>query len=444
MALRRWLGFLANPLNQGRSEALQRRWRELPEDLRTTDQSIGRWMPGCGATHGIHERCNFGCTACYLGKDANRQPPMPFAEVKRQLETLREHMGPGANVQITSGEVTLLPAADLIRILRTARDLELSPMVMTHGDVVLHDHAYLDRLVLEGGLRKISFHVDITQRGRKDVSHTNNEAELNPVRDRCAHLLRAVRARTGVTLKAATTMTVNQGNLDQLGGVVSWLTHNLDSFRILSLQPQARTGRTRDDDGVSADAVWQRLEQALGRSLNPRPFAFGHEACTRIAMLVAVETGREPIILEAVRADRQMDKNLVNAFMQDFAGMVINDKPLSEVVAKILGVVMRKPWWLVRLAVYGMGRSWQERRLAPRVLRALMGGKFRFRPFALVVHAFMDRDELTTDLGRDRVAACAFRVPVDGRMVSMCEMNGSGLRESTYEVGDEKAEPFLV
>ena len=31
-------------------------------------------------------------------------------------------------------------------------------------------------------------------------------------------------------------------------------------------------------------------------------------------------------------------------------------------------------------------------------------------------------------MGRERLDACAFKVPVDGRMVSMCEMNATGLR----------------
>ena len=52
----------------------------------------------------------------------------------------------------------------------------------------------------------------------------------------------------------------------------------------------------------------------------------------------------------------------------------------------------------------------------------------RIRPWILVVHGFMNREELSTPLGRERLAACVFRVPVDGRLVPMCELNATDLR----------------
>lgn len=38
--------------------------------------------------------------------------------------------------------------------------------------------------------------------------------------------------------------------------------------------------------------------------------------------------------------------------------------------------------------------------------------------------------ELATGAGKDRVAACVFKVPVDERMVTMCEVNLTGVREA--------------
>ncbi len=52
----------------------------------------------------------------------------------------------------------------------------------------------------------------------------------------------------------------------------------------------------------------------------------------------------------------------------------------------------------------------------------------RIRPWILVVHGFMNGDELDTPLGRERLDACVFRLAVDGRMVSMCELNATDLR----------------
>ena len=79
------------------------------------------------------ERCDFGCTSCYLTPSANKTPALPFEEVARQLDTLRAALGPAGKVQITAGEVTLLPVEALGRIVDHARAIGLDPMVMSHG-----------------------------------------------------------------------------------------------------------------------------------------------------------------------------------------------------------------------------------------------------------------------------------------------------------------------
>ena len=47
--------------------------------------------------------------------------------------------------------------------------------------------------------------------------------------------------------------------------------------------------------------------------------------------------------------------------------------------------------------------------------------KVRIGVFTLTSHNFMSRDEIDTSLGRERLNACAFRVPVGSRMIPMCE-----------------------
>ncbi len=432
-----WLKYLFKPIDEERRQQLRSRWAELRPELQTEAQAIGHYTVGCGATHGIYERCDFGCTACYLGSKANKQEAMPFAQVNEQLESLRTHLGPGGNVQITSGEVTLLPLKNLVRILKRSVSLGLSPMVMTHGDVILHDPAYLDQLVLEGGLDKISIHVDITQRGRKGVSREDSEGRLNRVRDQMANLLRESRTRTGRKLKAASTLTVNRANLDQLRNPICWFLRNLDSFRIMSFQPQADTGRTRSGDGVSGTQVWQQLEKILEQQLNPHPVQFGHEACNKIALLVAMETGKQRIIMEAVRKDNPVDRRFIDGLLANFGGLVAASRPPREVLAKVIGFLLRRPLWLLRIPLYILRRTWQERQHIPAVLGALPRLKLRIRPFAFVVQAFMSRHELNEPEGRERLAGCTFKLPVNGEMVSMCEMNGTDLRENSYQQNEE-------
>lgn len=423
-----------SPYDTTRRNALNRRWHDMPSPLQTESQVIGRYVWGCGATHGIHERCNFGCTACYLGKTANHQPPLPFEEVAGQIDTLSENLGAGGNIQITSGEVTLLPVEELIRILQYARTKKLVPMVMTHGDVLLHEPEYLDRLITEGRLTKISIHVDVTQRGRKNYGRVDEEKALNPVRDQMAALLQGARRRTGRKLKAATTMTVNRQNLHQLDDVVRWFLDNAATFRILSFQPQAETGRTDTGDGVDGAAVWQALEETLGMKLTKHPAHFGHPDCTWFNLILMFDFGDKRALLPAVRLDREVDRRLMVRLLSALGGVNLNDQTLMVSIGRVLGILLRSPLLLCRTLAYAVHRSWDERRWIPATIKAAFLGRLRLRPTAYVVHNFMDRETLDTVVGRERVAACAFKLPVNGKMVSMCEMNGTDLREQTYQV----------
>lgn len=56
----------------------------------------------------------------------------------------------------------------------------------------------------------------------------------------------------------------------------------------------------------------------------------------------------------------------------------------------------------------------------------------RLDGLTLTSHHFMSPAELATDLGRERLAACVFRLPYRGEMVPMCRMNAAGLREELY------------
>lgn len=53
-------------------------------------------------------------------------------------------------------------------------------------------------------------------------------------------------------------------------------------------------------------------------------------------------------------------------------------------------------------------------------------------PLALVSHHFMSRDEIETREGRERLKHCVFRVPIDGELISMCEVNALGIRDQYY------------
>ena len=415
---------LFRPVLAEERAAARRALATLPASVRTADQTIGRASAGCAATYGVMERCDFGCTACYLAEGSNAAAPQPFARTKAQLDAIRRHLGPGGNVQITSGEVTLLPVAELRRIVAYARSIGLSPMVMTHGQRILREPAYLKDLVDRAGLDRVGIHIDTTQRGR-DGGDPAREADLDPVRDAAARLVR----ETGI--RAAHLVTLNERNHADAAHVVRWGVRNADAFRMISFQPVAAVGRTRDCSAdAHRDAIWRSIEEGLGREANDHPWLFGHPRCNQFAFFFVVRTGARRDLVEIVRRGSRLDRWFFRRInLGGLAGYTSNAMPRAEANARLLGRLARHPRLWLEVPFFVLVRALGEWRLGLRALGSLLRGRLpRIHPFAVVVHHFMDEDRLDTDEGRERLDACVFRVPVDGAMVPMCAFNGRRMR----------------
>ena len=84
---------------------------------------------------------------------------------------------------------------------------------------------------------------------------------------------------------------------------------------------------------------------------------------------------------------------------------------------------------LLEFPFYALYRLWGARAcLVSLLIHLLKLEKVRIRPLLLVIHKFMNGDELETPLGKERLRTCVFKVPVDGQMVSMCQVNATSLR----------------
>src|SRR6185295_5665572 len=330
-SLRRVVELLRDPATAEKRALLAQRCAGLDPALRRPGQGLGQKATGCGATIGIQPRCDFACTGCYLGHEANHVPALPTAAILRQLDELRRWLGPKSNVQITDGEVTLRPVEELTEILRYARSIGVIPMVMTHGDNLRRQPGLLERLMVEGGLTEISIHVDITQRGRDGYRVPKSELELMPLRDEFAAMVRAARRRTGRELRAAMTLTVTRDNLPQIADVVRWLVHNRDAFGLASFQPLAQVGRTRkNQQGVTADALWREIGRAtadFGLELDGTgPIHFGHTECTRLVPLLAIEKpGEEPRLFRAIRDEPEDVAIVQELFEHGLGGVAFRD-----------------------------------------------------------------------------------------------------------------------
>ncbi|MFN7943082.1 MAG: hypothetical protein U0X73_15935 [Thermoanaerobaculia bacterium] len=367
-------------------------------------------------------------------------PRATSAEISRQLAALRLHLGPKGNLQLTDGEVTLLPEPELLGTVREARRLGLIPMLMTHGDGLRRFPGLLDRLV-EAGLTEVALHVDSLQRGRRGpYRKARTEAELEPLRDELAEMVRETRRRTGVRLRAAATLTVARSNFAEMGAVVDGLFHRRDVFGLVSLQPLARVGRTRETlEGVTREELWGQVGEALApygfEASGTGRLHFGHPDCTRVEPLLVVERpGERPQVFPIVRPGRIEDERFVAGFLDSaLAGLAFRDDPPLERTMRILGAFCAAPSFVLREIL-----PWVRERAAEsggplaRLAIELVRGRVRIDSFQVVSHHFMSREEAASERGRDRIAACLFRVPIGGRMVSMCEANALGVRDHFY------------
>lgn len=411
---------------------LERRWNALPKELQTSHQLSGKTAVACGATHHVMEKCNFSCTCCYLGPEANQTEPLPFAEVQVQLDELRAEFGVAGKVQITAGEVTLLPLAQLGRIVKYALQIGLDPMVMTHGQRFLEEPEYLCSLVRDYGLRKISVHIDTTQRGRPKTHSKMSELDLHSVRDQFAQLIRKVRHRTGLPLQAASTVTVTDGNLHEVEAITRWFFKNSDAFRLLSFLPVADVGRTRQSQGaVERDGLWSQIDAACGGSINRQPLIFGHPKCNNLVPLLLVNTGSRTIILEGVREGNRRDQQMLGRAI-DVIGSSINwGLPWQDNIGTFIKTLLKKPMFLIQTATYTGSRLWNDRAKISEVISASLNERKlpTFNPFLFIIHNFMSPGDLLEEEGKARLEACTFKVPVDGELISMCEMNANGVRK---------------
>jgi hypothetical protein len=431
---------LSDPVGTEKRALLAERWKSLPASQRFLGQGFGQKATGCSATIGIKPKCDFACTGCYLGEEANQIPSLPIESVLKQLDEMRGHLGPKGNVQITDGEVTLLPESDLLRVLNHARSLGLIPMLMTHGDGLRHKPGLLERLMVHGGLRDVSIHIDITQRGRDGYKKPRDEKELDPLRDEFTQLLSRARRDTRLPLRAATTLTITRENLGHVADVTGWMIENRDAFRMISFQPLAQVGRTQKGlEGVTSEALWSEIARATERfGLHPddaEPIHFGHSACTRVLPVLAiVEQGRLTKLLPVIRKRSEDQKILSTYFNLGLGGITFRDDRLSERMARAFGTLFTAPDFFL-----GPVRGWINERIREelgrspsRFLAQLASGALRVEALTLTSHHFMSPWELETDLGRERSAACVFRLPVHGDMVPMCQVNAGGVRERFY------------
>jgi len=332
-------------------------------------------------------------------------------------------------VQLTDGELTLRPEPELVELIAAARRLGLVPMLMTHGETFRRRPGLLERLMTEGALTEISLHVDTTQRGRRDgYAEAATEAALDGLRAEFAGIIREARRRTGRRLEAASTVTVTRGNLAGVPGVVRWFLRHADAFKLVSFQPLAAVGRTdRTLEGVTVEELWERIGEGAGDPALARGEGwFGHPACSRFVQGLAVRYRGGMRLVPLYHRDDPRETSVLAGLLDRLGGATVRGEARPGNLHALAAFCARHPAFTLR-------------RLAPLALRVLRRARtVRGRYFCVVSHHFMGAAEAATPLGRERLASCSFRVPVDGVLQPMCAVNALGLRDAFYRAGAEE------
>jgi MoaA/NifB/PqqE/SkfB family radical SAM enzyme len=420
---------VGDEMREGRA-VLAAAWASLPEGLRAPTQFLGRQYAGCGATIGTMPRCDFTCTGCYLGGDANRMAASSLTALLEQVDALRAWLGPAGNLQLTDGEVTLRDEAELIELIAYARRVGLVPMLMTHGETFRRKPGLLERLMTRGGLSEVSLHVDTTMRGRRDgYAAAAAEAQLNDLRGEFADLIRAARRRTGRRLEAASTVTVTRDNLDAVPGIVQWFLNNADAFKMVSFQPVAAVGRTEASlRAVTADELWKRIAAGAGDAALRRGEGWlGHPACSRFVQGLAVRRRGGAALVPLYRRDDTEEMRFLAGLLDRLGGTSFRLDDPARALRRLRRVVLPHLGFLLGR---GLPQLWRLLRRA---------GTLRARYFCIVSHHFMNAAEMSSALGRQRLRHCAFRVPIDGHLEPMCAVNAGGLRERFYRAAASPA-----
>lgn len=425
---------VTRPVDARTRAALDRRWAELPDHVKTPAQTLGRAGIGCEATHGVFPRCNFACRPCYHSKDANQvrvDGAHTVAQVEAQMEFLHGARAPHAHAQLIGGEVSLLEPDDHAQALRVMRRYGREPMSFTHGDF---DYEYLQRLALDGEgrrrFRRLSFavHIDTTMVGRRGIRRTDRETELDPHRHAFCAMFERLRREHGVRYFLAHNVTVTPGNVDQIPAIIRSCRRM--GFNMLSFQPAAYVGDERrwgeDYRTLDPDRIWQRIEAGAGARLPFRAFQLGDERCNRSAFGFYLGERWHSVIDDCDPADLHARDTLLAYF-----GGIHFNAPMRLLLPRLARAVAAHP------PVIAIAWRWLRR-----TIRRVGGPaellRHRVVPMTFVMHRFMhaedvnpawellERGEISEDPRiretQQRLQACSYAMahPESGRIVPAC------------------------
>ncbi|WP_194269336.1 radical SAM protein [Tritonibacter litoralis] len=370
------------PLQSGLQEAGQ--YHEL--------QTAGRFYPVACVALEITQRCNLDCTLCYLSEHAEQAKDVPLELLLHRVDEIWACYGAGTTIQITGGDPTLRPIADIEVLCRRIKQLGLRSCLMTNG--IRASRLYLKRLA-EAELDDVAFHVDMTQ----ERNGFHSELDLNALR----HQL--IEDARGLGLRILFNTTVFQGNLDEIPMLCRFFAEHAKDLSLVSFQMQAETGRGHEaprDDALTQARVAEQISKGFGASF-PSAVGIGHSDCGQYDHLL-VAGGQAVSVLENTTWIARVVRALAAA---DTSGHAV-----ADIRQMVLSAGVRNPGLALRGLLEGIRALWQIR-------RGIWQAKGQVARLSVMIHSFMDASALDAD----RCASCVFMVMTQDGPLSMCAYN---------------------
>lgn len=356
-------------------------------------QTAGRFYPIACVALETTQRCNLDCSLCYLSDAAEMAFDVPVSVLKRRIDSIHSHYGPGTSVQITGGDPTLRKTADIAELCRHIAGLGMRSCMMTNG--IKATREMLTELA-EAGLNDVAFHVDLTQE-RKGYP---TEVSLNAIR--AEYIARA----RGLGLRVLFNTTVYDANLAEIPAITAFFRKHADDLTLVSFQLQADTGRgvLRARPGeVTQQNVMAAVQHGFGTPLDFDSASVGHALCNRYANLLVAGDRAVDLL-----ADRLLVTEMMTALEQ-------NEHQVDghlDIAITLKRAFRRHPRLALRAAVHVVGRLWALR-------RGLWKSRGKATRLAVLVHNFMDGKKLDME----RCKSCVFMVATEDGPLSMCVHN---------------------
>jgi hypothetical protein len=193
-------------------------------------------------------------------------------------------------------------------------------------------------------------------------------------------------------------------------------------MRLKCFQPLAEVGRTDPSlKGVTPDELWQRIAEGAGDPAIRRGEGWlGHPGCSRFVQGLAVRRYNAVAFVPLYCRDDEGEMRLLNDLLDRLGGASFRLDDRARALRRAAGIAIDHGGFIIG-------------RLLPAFVRLLRRTRsFRANYFCIVSHHFMSAAEMKTAEGAERLAACAFRVPINGRLEPMCAVNALGVREAYY------------